>query len=153
MTFFIDGVRRETMKLIARFRENQYGQDLTFEKLIQFAKDEGDSFRAMEPRLGRTRPSAGKPKPLAGILRIPRATPPSPPPNQQVAFLHEAKTDVGFIKSASGGVSDQPDDGEEAFVVEETDPANSVATSDLPSTVHDDKPSTQDAMETGNSEQ
>ena len=107
----------------------------------------------MAPRVGTTRPSAVKPKPLAGILRIPRATPLSPPPKQQVAFLHEETKPVGSIHSTYGGVSDQPDDCEEAFVVEETDPANSVATSDLPSTVHDDKSSTQDAMETGNSEQ
>ena len=67
MTFIIDGLRPKTMNLVTRFRENKYGQDLTFERLIQFAKDEGDSFHAMARRLGTPRPSAGKPKPLAGI--------------------------------------------------------------------------------------
>ena len=40
MTFFIDGLRPETMKLVSSFRENKYRQDLTLERLIQFAKDE-----------------------------------------------------------------------------------------------------------------
>ena len=106
------------MTLVALFRENQYRQDLTFERLIQCAKGEVDSFRTMAPRLGTTRPSADKPKRLEGILRVTRATSRSPPPNEQVAFLHEATTPVGSIKSAYGGASDQPEDGEEAFVVE-----------------------------------
>ena len=42
VTFFIDGLRPENMTLVARFRENQYRQDLTLERLIQFAQDEGD---------------------------------------------------------------------------------------------------------------
>ena len=112
------------MTLVARFRESQYRQDLTFERLIQFAQDEGDSFRAMAPRLGTKRPSAVKPKPLAGILRIPRATPRSPPPNQQVAFLHETSNPVVSSHYAYEGVYDKPDDGEEAFVVEEADSTN-----------------------------
>ena len=68
ITFFIDVLRPQTMTLVARFRENQYREDLTFERLIQFAKDAGDSFRSMAPPLRTTRPSAGKPKPRAGIL-------------------------------------------------------------------------------------
>ena len=48
---------------------------------------------------------------------------------------------------------DQPDYVEEAFVVEENDPAKSKATSDLQSTLHGDTSSTKDAMETDNSEQ
>ena len=107
----------------------------------------------MAPRLGTKRSSAVKPKPLAGILRIPRATPCSPAPNQQVAFLHEASTPVGSTQSAYEGVYNKPDEGKEAFVVEKTDPSNSIATSDLLSTVHGDKSSIQDAMETGNGEQ
>ena len=39
------------------------------------------------------------------------------------------------------------------MVVEETNPTNSIATSDLSSTVHGDTSFTQDAMETGNGEQ
>ena len=39
---------------------------------------------------------------------------------------------------------------EEAFVVEATDPANSIATSALPSTVHADASTIQDAIDTGN---
>ena len=118
MTFFIDGFHPETMTLVARFRENQYRQDLKFDRLIQFAEDEGDSFRAIAPRLGTTRPSAVKPKSLAGILRIPRATPRSPPSNQQVAFLHETSNPVGSTHYAYEGVCDKPDEVEEAFVVE-----------------------------------
>ena len=107
----------------------------------------------MEPLLGTPRPSAGKPKPLAGVLRIPRPTPRSPPPNQQVAFLHEATTPVGSVQSAYEGVSEQPEGGEEALVVEETDPANLIATSDLPSTIYENASSAQDATHYGNSEQ
>ena len=88
MTFFIDGLRPEIIKLVARFRKNQYRQDLTFESFIYFSKDVGDSFHPMEPPLGTPRPSAGNPKPLAGLLQIPRAISRSLPPNQQVAFLH-----------------------------------------------------------------
>ena len=149
MTFFIYGIRPETMTLVARFPENQYRQDLTFERLIQFAKDEGDSFRAMAPRLGTPRPSIGKPKPLAAILRIPRATPRSPLPNQQVAFLHEGATQVGSAQYTHEGVSEQPDGREEALVVEETNPANSIATSDLPPRTYESASSAQDATDAG----
>ena len=48
---------------------------------------------------------------------------------------------------------DKYDEVEEALVVEEKYPNNSIATSDLPSTVHGDASSTQDAIETGNGEQ
>ena len=41
-TFFIDGLRPEIMTLVARFRENQYRQDRTFERLIWLPKDEGN---------------------------------------------------------------------------------------------------------------
>ena len=64
------------------------------------------------------------PKPLVVILRIPRATPRSPPPNQKAAFLHEATPLVGSVQSAYESDSEQLDGGQEALVVEETYPAN-----------------------------
>ena len=70
ITFFIDGLRAETTKLVTRFRENQYRKYLKFERIIQFAQDEGGYFRAMAPLLGTLNPSAVKPRPLFGILRI-----------------------------------------------------------------------------------
>ena len=81
----------------------------------------------MAPILGTTRPLDVKPKPLAGILRITRATPRSPPPNQQVVFLHETSTPVGSSHSAYEGVYDKHYESEDDFVVEETDSANSIA--------------------------
>ena len=39
INFFTDGLRPESMTLVARFRDNQYRQDLTFERITQFAKD------------------------------------------------------------------------------------------------------------------
>ena len=99
-TFFIYGLRPETMTLVARFRENQYRQNLTFQRIIQFGKDEEDSFRAMAPRFGMTRISVGIPKTLSGILRIPRENPGSLSLNQQVEFMHEATTLVGCVQCA-----------------------------------------------------
>ena len=125
-------------RLVALFRENQYRHDLTFERLVQFAKDEGDSFRAMAPRLNATRHSTVKSNQLAGILRTPRTTSRSTNTNQQVAFLHETPTPAGSSYSHSAFESVQEKHDEEAFVVDETDAANSIATSDLPSTVHGD---------------
>ena len=150
MTFFIDGPRSETMRLVNRFQENQNRQDLTFERLIKFAKDEGDLFRAMAPRLDTPRPSARNPKPLAGISRILRAISRSPPPNQQVTFVHEETTKVF---PAYEGVSEEPDGGEEELVVHETDPDNLIATSHLLSTIYEIASSAQDATDSGNNEQ
>ena len=62
MIFFIDGLRPETMTLVARFCKNQYRQDLMFVRLIQLAKYEGLSFRAIAPRRVTTRPSDGNRK-------------------------------------------------------------------------------------------
>ena len=50
-------------------------------------------------------------------------------------------------------MSEQPEDGEEAFVVEEVDPTNSIATSDVPSKMHGETSSTQDTEEICKSEQ
>ena len=141
------------MTLVARFRENQYRHDLAFERLVQFAKDDGDSFRTMDPRLNATRLSTIKSNPLTGILRTPRATSHSTPPNQQVAFMRETPTPARSSHSHSAYESVQEKHDEEAFVVEETDPANSIATSELPSTVHGDASSIQEATNTENGEQ
>ena len=78
----------------------------------------------MVPRLGTPRSSDDKPKSLAGILLIPQVTPRSPLPNQQVALLHEAATPVGYVQSAYEGVSEHPDGGKEALVLDETYHAN-----------------------------
>ena len=42
MTFYVDGLMPNIRTTVARFRENEFRQDMTFERLIQIAKDEGD---------------------------------------------------------------------------------------------------------------
>ena len=107
----------------------------------------------MEPRLGTTRHSAAKTKPLAGIIRISRETLRYPQPNQQVAFLHEATNPVVSCQYSYEHVSENYDGCEAVFIVEETDPVNSIVTSNLPSTIYERASSAQDATDTSNSEQ
>ena len=45
ITAFVDGLIPEIRNLVARYRESQSRETLSYEKLVQFAKDEGSSFR------------------------------------------------------------------------------------------------------------
>ena len=46
MTFFTNGLPDSIRTLIARYRESEYRYNMTFELLIQHAKDEADAYRA-----------------------------------------------------------------------------------------------------------
>ena len=46
MKFYVDGLMPNIRKIVALFRENQFRQDMTFERLSLFAKEEGDTGRA-----------------------------------------------------------------------------------------------------------
>ena len=45
MTFFVDGLQPELRKTIARYREDQQ-HELTLERLVHHAQNEGDALRA-----------------------------------------------------------------------------------------------------------
>lgn len=51
MTFKVDGLLPNIRTIVARFRENEFRQDMTFEGLIHFGKDEGDAARSRIARL------------------------------------------------------------------------------------------------------
>lgn len=42
MTVFVDGLDNSIRTFVARFRDNEARYEMTFERLVQFAKDEGD---------------------------------------------------------------------------------------------------------------
>ena len=46
MTLFVDGLAPTTRTIVARFRENEPRSSLTFDRLVQFAQDQGDAYRA-----------------------------------------------------------------------------------------------------------
>ena len=137
MTFFIDGLRSEIRTIVARFRENEYRQDMTYERLIQFAKDEGDAFRARATSSTIPRTARIPARIVPGILRTNRKSP--PPSTQQVAFIDEPTPSIDSSPNAS---VDAPSHSSvvagENYALEEGDPDNSVATSDLPSMLNED---------------
>ena len=46
MTFYVDGLMPKIRTIVARFCENEFRKYMTFQRLIQFAKDEGDAAQA-----------------------------------------------------------------------------------------------------------
>ena len=51
MTFFINGLSPTIRNIVARHRESQPRRSLTYEELVQFARDEGESHRASNSSL------------------------------------------------------------------------------------------------------
>jgi hypothetical protein len=151
MTFFIDGLRPETRTVVARYRENEFRQDMTMERLVQHAKDSGDSFRAMAPSLRTPRPPTTRARTPPGILRTPRPTSGSPPP--VVAFMGQPTPSVGTVPSVTEGTSDTPNDGEGLYALEGGEDLESIPTSDLPSTQASDTQSLEKAINAANQEQ
>ena len=46
MTFFVNGLLPSIQTIVARHRESQHRRTLSYEDLVQFAQDEGESHRA-----------------------------------------------------------------------------------------------------------
>ena len=61
MTLFIDGLSPVIRTLVARFRESHPRRELSYERIVQFARDEGDAYRARARPGGKTllRPDPG----------------------------------------------------------------------------------------------
>jgi hypothetical protein len=80
MNVFVDGLHPATRSLVARFRESQ-GRSLSFEQLIAFARDEGESYRARAP----------------GQNRLPRGVIPAvkPPVKAAVHLVDAGSDDAG----------------------------------------------------------
>ena len=51
MTFFVNGLLPSIQTVVARHRESQARRDLSYEELVQFAQDEGESHRARTSNL------------------------------------------------------------------------------------------------------
>ena len=151
MTFFIDGLRPELRTVVTRYRENEFRQDMTMERLVQHAKDSGDSFRAMAPSLRVPRSPTTRPRTPPGILRTPRATAGSPPP--VVAFMGQVTLSVGTVPTITDGTSNTPNDGEGLYAFEGGEGASSIPTSDLPSTEAGDAQSSEETLKDANQEQ
>lgn len=54
MTFIVDSLLPNIRTIVARFSENKFRQYMTFERLIQFEKDEGDVVQSRITKLART---------------------------------------------------------------------------------------------------
>ena len=72
MTFYVEGLMPNIRTIVAQFRENEFCHDMTFERLIQFEKDEGDAARA---RIEALRPTGTI---TSGILKPTKRSPPPP---------------------------------------------------------------------------
>ena len=140
MTFFVDGLSPGIRIAVARFREAEPRHQMTLDRLIQYAQDEGDTSRARadyERQLGAT--ATTKPLKVA-----PRATRGSPLPRQadkksqhvHFADLVQATAKALAESDASSGGQGQPStSGDPILPMQEGDPDESIATSDLPSTI------------------
>lgn len=113
MTFFVNGLRPETQAVVARYRESTPRDQLRYERLVQFARDEGTTHRA---RMGISKPS-------------------------QLRSTKERNTrgSVHFLDPNT--TSDTLDDQEQVHLINQVmggtphDLPTSVATSELPSTI------------------
>ena len=121
MTFYVDGLMPNIRTIVARFRENEFRHDMTFELLIQFAKDEGDAARA---RLEVLRPTGTI---TPGILKPTRR---SPPPPRTLAFI-EPTVSSQDLRDAS---QDASGNAEPLLALSASNRDHSIVTSDLPST-------------------
>ena len=63
MSFYVDDLMPNIRRIVARFLEKEFRQDMTFERLIQSVKDEGDSTRV---RIESLRPTGTT---VPGILK------------------------------------------------------------------------------------
>jgi hypothetical protein len=124
MTFYVDGLLPCIKTLVARFRESEYRYHMTFERLMQHAKDEGDAFRSRNEHI---RPAGRNtdvtPVRTRGATRRPTAN------SQPLAFL-ETDSIPTFQDTAN--------DAEQVLVIPEDEPTTSIPTTDLPTTVGDD---------------
>lgn len=112
MTLFVDDLLPETRTIVARFREQQPRYELTYEHLVQYARDEGDACRARNPTRKAERSHIGN-------------------------VVTTARRSVHFLEPSIEGSVTNPDDrrvGEPLHLVDE-----SVATSELPSTEASDE--------------
>jgi len=129
MTKFVDGLLGCIRFPVARFRENEPRQQMTLDRLVQYAGDEGDAFRsrnnALTKRVQPKQPSASQTRVLTPVLK---PTKRSPPATRNVSFVEPADT-----ASSPAHSRDNQDD---LLAMSEGD-QTSIATSDLPSTVTD----------------
>lgn len=112
MTYFVNGLLPEIQPRVMRFREDQPRYELTFERLVQFARDEGLAVRAQTSR-ARTVKITTAPTPLRAVAK--------PKPSREVHFM-EPQYAASTIQETNQG--------EQLFLL----PEESVATSQLPST-------------------
>jgi hypothetical protein len=93
MTKFVDGLLGCIRFTVARFRENEPRQQMTLDRLVQYARDEGDAFRsrnnAITSRVQARQPSTTPTRTLQPALR---PTARSPPPTRNVTFVEPAGT-------------------------------------------------------------
>lgn len=126
INLFIDGLDPSIRTLVARYREETPRDELSYERLVQVAQDEGDSHRA--------RTGASKLRPTTGtsLLRSQdqaRSVGPSKPRSGSQALLAESSVEFRHGPSAAG--SDQHDGTGDLHLFHE---GSSQPTSELPST-------------------
>lgn len=124
MTIFIDGLNPTIRTLVARYREQQGRHELTFQQLVQYARDEGEAYRA--------RLQTGTPAPR-NVLAAPATNTRTGGRPRQALLLSPAPS-----SARSSEASHRTGQAELFYVQEsaayETDPLPSVPTSELPST-------------------
>ena len=139
MTIFVDGLQPEIRTTVARYREDQPRYEMTLERLIHHAQDEGDALRA---RISAEQ-SRNNNRQLAPLTIRLQSSKTSPPPGKQketrqVTFLEPTETVDSDVETT------QDQDG--LLALSEATPDDSVNTSDLLSTITDLDP-TQDQEE------
>ena len=111
MSFYADGLVPNIRTIVVRFRENEFRHNMTFERLIQFAKDEGEAARARYETLKPT----GVITP--GILQPTKG---SPPPPRTLAFIDPA----GSCQDLREASQDASVNAEPLLALSATDPDN-----------------------------
>ena len=111
--FFINGLREETRTIVQRYRRDQPRYELSYDRIVQFARDEGDSYRARNRAPPALRPALANQQTTP---RTPRRT------DRTVSFVDPALSastqDEGLYLAGDG----------------DTDTLSSIPTSYLPST-------------------
>lgn len=121
ITIFVHGLQPATRSIVSRFRRDQPRSMLTFDRVVSFARDEGDAYRARvrQPRSGTPPPpSRASPRHTSTV---------KPATDRSVHFLDPSQT-----PSLATGSQYQ---GDAILLADYNDGQLSAATADLPSTI------------------
>ena len=113
MNFFVNGLSRDIQSIVARHRESTPRQYMRYERLVSFARDEGQAQRARlesaRSILKRTNPNSALRNASVSFLGESEAIPPASTTNdQQLLLIGNGQPDTESIQASSVPTSDLP---------------------------------------------